>query len=453
MNFYTPQNDSVKKISYNIYNDALTKVWDTKMLKSADGSSQFANIIISDLDTSFNLQQELKGKVYFVNRGTARDFFYLQNDSVWVHKTISKGIVWELIKEEYAPFYKIDLGNKHFIYWVNSSGLIFKKGGVLKTNFHELEYYYPDRGTQFMVKPKDSVNMNFGYFDYGNFKAELHNYTDVFPMDTSYDNSNKYKLIFPKQDNNILSRNWVYNITDNGRLLLKSIALKYYNDNKLIAFDNKKIYFYSANMSLDSQFHFSAMFKDWSGIEFLVKNKIKKLPLNGLVLAFPDYGRGVCGTVTHYKMQIQDKEITEFVDGSRTNQKSYSQKLILQSAPAFDSMYFMNQTMEMNWSDNGGLDNRVVLFKNGKSGLYKFDIKDSVINFAEILPREFEKITMLNNFVILTQTGHEDILDYYLLNKRLRFIHINYEGAHFLRYQKNNNKMGWLHPDGNLFDD
>jgi len=454
LNMYATQNDSIRKTSYGIYSDSLIRMGDIKLKSVEKGSSQFSTLNIEDFDTDFNLLAELKDKVYFVNRGNAMDFYYIENDSIWVHKTLQKQIVWHLLKEEYAPFYKIDLGNKRFVYWANSSGLIFKKGGVLKTNFKEFEYYYPDTTTHFVVVKKDSVNMKYGYFDYGGYKVELANYNDLFGMDTSYDNSGKYRTMYPKQNfSNYLNSKWKYTITKNGKVILKGVDLKYFNEKTLIAYNENSLYYYNSKMGLDSQFNFRAKYQSWSEIEFLVNNKIKKMSLVDLVLAIPDTRLFVCGTVTHYKMQIRGNSIIEFVNGEMVNQKPYSKTIEIQSLLRIDSMSFMNATKEMNWSDNGGFDNRIILYKDGKCGLYKFEVKDSIMTLFEMLPQELDKIYLVNNLVIVNKKNHEDIIDYYLLNKKMRFINIMYANSVFLRYKMSNNSMGWISPGANLYED
>ncbi len=424
LHFYIPQEDSLQQKKFGIYNDSLIQHWPPKKVKTIDKLEQPTLIKISELDSAFNLITELKGKVYFLNNHSLKHFYYLKNDSFLIHKHINRHTTWELIKEQEHKIYKVNLGTR-IIYWINDVGIIYKKYGAIQSYLYELGYFYKDN--EISLKSLDSVDMSVGYFDYG-----------------------PYKISKQEPPGNRLKWKVTYTVSKNNQPILDSLSLKYYNSSGLIAYNKNILKFYNANMHLDSQFIYRDFNDKWDTLEFLISNKIKQISIHNYS-SIEDGGIwGNCGNVSRYSLKISKDFITEFGDHGHTI--SYKKKKL---KPAFqnDSMFFINRKKVMKWDDNGGFNHHIILFKNGKEGLFRFSREDSFIELYKILPIEFDKIHSLNEKIILNKNDREEFLDYYLQNKIMRFRKINYENSSYLRYKKIDNKEGWTTQGFSLFDD
>jgi hypothetical protein len=270
--------------------------------------------------------------------------------------------------------------------------------------------------------------MEIDYFDFGIYKIRLKQNS---PADKGY-----------------------YTVTKNNQSLLDSLSLKFYNQKTLIAFDNGSLTFYDLNLKPDSQFHYRTMSKGWVELEFLIDNKIKHISTENFIAAFPDENERAfgCGNVTHYTLKI-GKTISEIINGEMSGESSYTRNIAIQFPVQNDSMLFINQQREMSWSDNGGFNDKILLFKKGKVGLSEFDLQDSLMALKQILPIEFDKIYLINGNIILNKNRQEDFYTYYIKNKKMRFNKISYENSTYLRYQKIDNTKGWINSKGILFDD
>ena len=430
-NCFKIHKDSLLESKFLISNDTLIQLWNTKTIKKIDNYGQFAAIKINELDTGFNAINDLKEKVYFLSQDYMKDFYFLKNDSTLIRKTIQRENIWKLVNEREYGIYKIDLSNNRFVYWVYEIGIIYKKNGILKTNFLPLEYYYNEINSSIFTKEKDSVNIETGYFDFGTFKVELKKDTSILGIAKS----NKY----------IVSKN--------NKIILDNFNLKYYNDKSLVAYDNNSIKFYDKALKIDSQFFFRSKYDGWDNLELLVQNKIKKVSFQNFATTIERIGYGVCGTVAHYSLTLNTDKATYLIDREILGDSNITKDIPIISKFKYDSLYFISRKNQMNWNDNGGFNKNIILFKNGEEGLYSFKLKDTLYILKEILPIKFAKISLLNGYTILKKDGKEEFFHYYMKNKKMRFKKISYENSTYLRYQKIDNTAGWINTAGILFDD
>lgn len=439
----------------NSFNTAETSSYFDRTLSS----QQFSRVYISELDSNFNLNEELKNKVYVVDKGDEKDFFYIKNNNILVHKTIRKAIIWTLETENYNCLNRINLGNNKYVYWANNNGQIYKIGGELKTSFRAFEYYYHDEN-RFKVKEIDSVDMDYGYFNYGDYKIRLKNYDRIFKMDTirEDDSYDSYKINYDgicknNSCNDCLKENWLYEVTKGGKILIDNLGLRYYNKNKLIAFKQNFVLFYSPVIKLDSQYNYRTMNIIYDTINFLVGNRIKRQSLWGFSSTNWNCGQTICGNVPSNILTINGTKISENLNVGLGYEKSIPKMIKINSEVKIDSMVFLNQLKEISWRVVYTVDNRIVLYNKGKAGLYEFNLKDSTVTFKEILPQVFDKIYEKNGLVILNKNNKEDVLSYYLLNRNMRFGKIEYKGTGFFRYQKLDKTKGWMTAEDVLYND
>jgi hypothetical protein len=431
LNCFKIHNDSLLESKYLISNDTLIQLWNTKTINEIDTYGQFAPIKINELDTGFNAISDLKEKVYFLNQDYLKDFYFLKNDSTLIRKTIQRENIWKLVNEREYGIYKIDLGNNRFVYWVYEIGIIYKKNGVLKTNFLPLEYYYNETNSSIFTKAKDSVNIETGYFDFGTFKIKL-------KTDSS-------KVGIGKSDK--------YMVLKNNKIILDNFNLKYYNDKSLVTYYNNNIKFYGKSLEIDSQFFFRSKYDGWDNLELLVQNKIKKVSLQNFATTIERIGYSVCGTVAHYSLKLNSDNATYLIDREILGDSNITKEIPIISKFKYDSLCFISRKNQMNWNGNGGFNDNIILFKNGKEGLYSFDFKDTLHILREILPINFSKISLLSGYTIIKKDGKEEFLNYYMKNKKMRFKKIRYENSTYLRYQKIDNIEGWINNVGILFND
>ena len=140
--FFENYKDSLKEKSYSIYDDSLMRMWDAKVIKTIDDYGQFPPLKVSDLDTNFNLFNDLKNKVYLLIRSDAKDCYFLKDEKTLIRKTLHKSHIWHQVEYGEFKIYKLDLGNNRIIFWAYGLGIIYKTKNELKTNFLPLEYFY-----------------------------------------------------------------------------------------------------------------------------------------------------------------------------------------------------------------------------------------------------------------------------------------------------------------------
>ena len=423
--FFENYKDSLKQTSYGIFDDSLIRMWNPKVIKKIDNYGQFTPLKVSDLDSNFNLLNELNHKVYLLRRADTKDCFFLKDEKTLVRKTLQKSHIWQQVAYSEYKIYKVDLGNNRIIFWANGLGIIYKINNELKTNFLPLEYFYSS--SEILIKDLDSVNMETGYFDFGVYKIRLKHNANM------------------KKDR--------YTVTKGYQVILDDLSLKYYNNKTLIAYDNDSLKFFNIDLGIDSQFRYRDYYEGWDGLEFLIKNEIKKVSIQGYIPTFQKNINGVCGTVAHYTLKLNRNNATlisnrEIVGGTTT-----TQNIPIVSKFDSDSMVFITHQKEMSWSDNGGFNDQIILFRDGKEGLYNFSLKDSLVILKEILPKKFNSIHLVAANLVLSKNGQEDFFNYYIENKKMRFRKISYERSTYLRYKKLDKTEGWIDSNAVLFDD
>ena len=433
--FFENYKDSLKEISYSIYGDSLMPMWKTKVIKSIDDYGQFPPLKVSELDTNFNLLNDLKNKVYLLNRADAKDCYFLKNDKTLIRKTLHKSHIWHQVEYGEYKIYKVDLGNNRTIFWANELGIIYKTKNELKTNFLPLEYFYKynqyeisGNKSEILIKDIDSVNMETGYFDFGDYKITL-----------------KQKENSKNEDR--------YTATKNNKTILDDLSLKYYNNKTLMTYDKGSLKFFNSNLKIDSQFQYKNLYEGWDNLEFLINNQIKKISIQGYIPTFQKNFNGVCGTVVHYTLKLNKNNATLISDRERVGGTTTTENFPIVSKFESDSIVFITNQKEMRWSENGGFNNQLILFKNGKQGLYNFVLKDTLFVLKEILPPKFNSIHLVNGNLVINKSGQEDFFDYYIKNRKMRFKKINYEKCSYLRYKKIDNTEGWIDSNYVLFDD
>lgn len=378
---------------------------------------------LADVDSDFDLVKEFKDKVYYVNRSYRKYFYFLKNDSVLVCKEIKKGTVWELESEKEDEIHKIIMADNKIIYWSSQFGLIYKKNKEIKTSFLNLQSYYNDKSVEFSIKDKDAVNMETGYFEIG-----------------------KYVLKIKKDEN--------YAVFKDNQKILDDFPLKYYNNKLFVAIDNKTVKFYNSDFVLDSTFAYRDFYQGYEYFEILTENKIKKIDTNLFTRTF-NMGRSFgCGTVTYCELSIKRNRIRETIDARMTSGFiSQPKNIFIDSKIKFDSLLFVSRKKVMSYSDNGGYDDRLILIKNKKEGLYSFKQKNDTITLTEIVPIKFDKIYLSLGVVILNKNNEMDFYDKDFKANAMRFTNMKFIGYNYLRYRKKNNTEGWMNLKGVLFDD
>lgn len=381
-------------------------------------------IKLSDLNSDFDLSKEFSDKVYFVNQPHLKHFYFLKNDSVLVCKVIRKNKVWELESEKEDKIHKIIMANNKIIYWSSQLGLIYKKDNEIKTSFLDLQSYYNTYGLEFSIKDKNAVNMETGFFEIG-----------------------KYTLKIGKNNN--------YTVFKDNQKILDDLPLKYYNNKHFVTIDDKTVKFYNSDFVLDSTFNYREIYQGYENIEILTENKIKKIDTRLFTSSFYSERAFGCGTVTRYSLSIKRNRIREIVDAQMTyGFTSQPKNIFIDSKIKFDSLLFINRNKIMDYSVNGGFDNRVILIKNKKEGLYSFEQKNDTITLKEIAPIKYDKIYLSNGFVILNKNNQMDFYDKDFKVNTMRFTSIKFLGYnYYLRYRKKNNREGWMDKKGILFDD
>lgn len=380
-------------------------------------------IKLSDLNSDFDLSKEFSEKVYFVNQPNLKQFYFLKNDSVLVCKVIRKNKVWEVENEKEDEIHKIIMANNKIIYWSSQLGLIYKKDNEIKTSFLGLQSYYNDKSVAFSIKDKDAVNMKTGYFEIG-----------------------KYTLKIKKGEN--------YAVFKGNQKILDDLPLKYYDDKHFITIDDKTVKFYNSDFVLDSTFTYRDIYQDDQNIEILTENQIKKIDTRLFATAFDRYIPFGCGTVTNYSLSIKRNRIREIVNAEMTyGYTSQPKNIFIDSKIKFDSLLFVSRRKTMDYSVNGGFDDRVILIKNKKEGLYSFNQKNDTITLKEIVPIKYNKIYLLNGFVILNKSNQMDFYDKDFKLNTMRFTSIDFFSYNYIRYKKRNRTEGWMNKKGILFDD
>jgi hypothetical protein len=433
LNTYAKNNDSISKTAYGIYDDSLMQMGSIIIKTVEGGSSQFPTLDISQLDTAFNLITDLKDKVYLLSRSDSKDCYFLKDDKTLIRKVLNKSHIWHQVEYGEYKIYKFDLENNRIIFWANGLGIIYKTKNELKTNFLPLEYFYKynqyeiaGNRSEILIKDKDSVNMEVDYFDFGEYK------------------------IVQKQKNNKEDK---YIATKNSKIVLEDLSIKYYNTKNLMTYGNGLLTFYNNNLKIDSQFYYRQIYEGWDNLEFLVNNQIKKISIQGYIPTFQKNINGVCGTVAYYTLKLNKSNATLFSDLEILGKVSTTKEIPIISKFESDSMIFTTHQKEMKWNGNGGFDDQIILFKNGKQGLYNYILKDTLLVLKEILPTEFNSIHLVNGNLVVNKREQEDFFTYYIQHKKMRFKQISYEKCNYLRYKKNNDIKGWVDNKGVLFDD
>ncbi|WP_194138957.1 hypothetical protein [Flavobacterium hungaricum] len=380
-------------------------------------------IKVADIDDNFDLVKEFKDKVYGVKQSYWKYFYFLKNDSVLVCKVLRKGKVWQLEKEKEAEIKKIILANNKIIYWSSQLGLIYKKNNEIKTSLLGLISYYNDRSAAFFIKDKNEVDMSTGYFETG-----------------------KYILKVTKGDH--------YTVFKDNQKILEDIPLKYYNNKQFITIDDKTLKFYNSDFALDSSFIYRDINQAADNIEILTDNKIKKFDTR--LFTNTSYGDEFlgCGTVTYHLLSIKRNRIREVTDAQMTyGYRSPPRNIFINSKIKFDSLLFVSRQKTMDYSVNGGFDDRIILIKNKKEGLYTFKQKNDTITLKEIVPIKFNKIYLLNGFLIVNKKEQVDFYDECFKENKMRFTNIDFFSYNYVRYKKKDQTQGWMNRKGILFDD
>jgi len=431
LNTYAKINDSISKTAYGLYDDSLMQMG-TIIIKNVEGgSSQFSTLDISQLDTAFNLITDLKDKVYLISRNVAKDCYFLKDDKTLIRKVLHKSHIWHQVEYGEYKIYKLDLGNKRIIFWANGLGIIYKLKNELITNFLPLEYFYKynqyeiaGNRSEILIKDKDSINMETGYFDFGDYTIKQNN---------------------KKEDKYIAIKN--------GQIKLDDLSIKFYNDKSLMIYAKGLLTFYNNNLRIDSQFRYRQIYEGWDNLEFLINNNIKKVSIQGYTPTFQKNINGVCGTVAYYTLKLNKSNATLFSDLEIMGEISTTKEIPIISKFESDSITFTTHQKEMKWNGNGGFNDQIILFKNGKQGLYNFVLKDTLFVLKEVLPTEFNSVHLVNGNLVVNKRGQEDFFTYYIQHKKMRFKQISYEKCSYLRYKKINDIKGWVDNNGVLFDD
>jgi hypothetical protein len=380
-------------------------------------------IKLSDLNSDFDLLKEFRDKVYFVNQSHLKHFYFLKNDSVLVCKVIRKKEVWELESEKEDEIHKMVMANNKIIYWSSRLGLIYKKDNEIKTSFLDLQSDYNTYGLKISIKDKNAVNMETGYFEIG-----------------------KYTLKIRKDSS--------YTVFKGNQKILDDFPLKYYNNKHFVTIDDKTVKFYNSDFVLDSTFAYRDIYQRSGNIEILTENKIKKIDTRVFTPAFYSNRALGCGTVTRYTLSIKRNRIRKIVNAEMTyGYTSMPKNIFIDSKIKFDSLLFISRGKTMEYSVNGGFDDRVILIKNKKEGLYIFKQKNDTITLKEIVPIKYDKIYSLNGFVILNKNNQMDFYDKDFKVNTMRFSNIDFFSYNYLRYKKRNHTGGWMNKRGILFDD
>jgi len=425
---YENYHDSLKETFYKIYDDSVITAYDSKISKVLNDDGFFHSIKLSDIDVKFNLFKEFKNEAYIINNAYRKNCYFLKGDSILVSESEQNEDLFQQDLGEHKIF-KFDFGKNRVIYWADRLGIIYKKNKELITNFSTLVDLDGSRiKNEYPLKPKESFNIKTNFINFGVYSI--------------------------KRKTNAATNEESYYIIKN-RTVLKSISLKYFNKISLIAYDNHTLNFYGLNLKLDSQFSFKTITIGVNGLDLLIKNKIKHISTKDYIITASRTigGRGFyCGNVNYYTLKI-GRDITKFVDGSRTDKLNYIQTITIRNPVQNDSMLFVDHKKEMKWTENGGFDDRILIYYKGKVGLYEIILNDTLMALKQILPIEYDEIYSLNDNVVLKKNSQMDFFDYFIKNKKMRFNKLSYENSSFFRYQKIDKKEGWIDTDGVLYDD
>ncbi|MBF4518704.1 hypothetical protein IRZ71_20300 [Flavobacterium sp. ANB] len=423
--FYKIEKKGFTQSRGNFFHGNIFKVYATEKVDFIDKKyyGSMNEIKLSDLNSDFDLLKEFRDKVYFVNQPHLKHFYFLKNDSVLVCKVIRKNKVWELESEKEDEIHKIVMANNKIIYWSSGLGLIYKKDNEIKTSFLDLQSYYNTYGLEISIKDKNAVNMETGYFEIG-----------------------KYTLKRKKGEN--------YAVFKENQNIIDDLPLKYYNNKHFVTIDDKTVKFYNSDFVLDSTFSYRDIYQGYESIEILTENKIKKIDTRLFTTSFYRDQAFGCGTVTRYSLSIKRNRIRETVNAEMTYGYTSSPKnIFIDSKIKFDSLLFISRKKIMDYSVNGGFDDRVILIKNKKEGLYTFKQQNDTITLKEIVPIKYDKIYLLNGFVILNKNNQIDFYDKDFKVNAMRFTNIDFFSYNYLRYKKRNHTGGWMNKKGILFDD
>ncbi|GIQ57601.1 hypothetical protein Flavo103_07370 [Flavobacterium collinsii] len=423
--FYKIEKKGFTQSRGNFFHSNIFSIYATEKV-DAIGKEYYGSmdaIKLSELDSDFDLLKEFRGKVYFVDQPHLKQFYFLKNDSVLVSRVIRKKNVWELESQKEGEIHKMVMANNKIIYWCPYLGLIYKKDNEIKTSFLDLQSEYNTYGLEFSIKDKNAVNMETGYFEIGKHTLKI------------------------KKDNN-------YAVFKGNQKILDDLPLKYYNNKHFVTIDDKAVKFYNSDFVLDSTFTYRDIYQGSRNIEILTENKIKKIDTRLFTPTFYNDQFFGCGTVTRHILSIKRNRIREIIDAEITSgYTSPPKNIFIDSKIKFDSLLFISRGKTMEYSVNGGFDDRVILIKNKKEGLYTFKQQNDTITLKEIVPIKYDKIYLLNGFVILKKNNQMDFYDKDFKVNTMRFTTIDFFSYSYLRYKKRNHTGGWMNKRGILFDD
>lgn len=426
LSFYIKTDEGFFQTNCGISTNTLVKHNTEKVATIEDSYNSKPVVKISEIDPDFDLVQAFKNKVFIYKNSIFKSFYYLKNDSVLVEQKMKKTNVWKLIRKKEDNIYKINVGPNKFVYWSVELGMIYKSNNNIQTSF--LDINCKDKSNVFTLEDINSVNMESDYFEMGEYIVKKNKQLD-------------------------------FTVFKNKKKIIDHFPLIFYNNKQLITIEKKGMKFYNTNFKKDSLIRYRDLSQGGDRIEYLEDNDIKSFSIKDFRPANYDeenYGAFGCGNVTRYLLQIDGNKISETYDDSMTYNtgKSEPKNIVINTTVKFDSLIFMSRKKYMEWSINGGFDNRIILKKDGKEGLYSFKQENDTITLNEIVPIEFEKIYLISGSVFLKRDNTEDFLEYYLKNNKMRFVSVAItKSYYYLRYKKIDNKEGWLKSSEVLYED